>query len=157
MYDEEEISWSAGCFGFIAMILLAIVPMLIMMYFAGTFGRINDIRQQKIDQENALSLEENKKLEKVQAEQNKLIDGFLKDVSSELESQLILTPQILAGERHIVFGDGELSSQGDKTYQKFESNMEIFVSTAKAKNAQGLLNDTRITLNILDGEYSITP
>lgn len=147
---------------------VAIVPSLIVIQLMGTFDRIEAVRQEGIERRNAPEAEEKAKLDKIQAkaeerlakiqaEQDKIVAGFVKEVSSELETQLILQPQILAGNWSIILGDEELLSQESETNRKFESTMETFVATAKAKNAQGLLNDTRITLNILDGEYSITP
>ena len=144
----------------IVMIILITVSLAGLMKVNGTFDRIEAVRQEKADYQNSLVLEENKKREKVQAEQDKLVKELVEDVSHELESQLIINPQILTGERNIILGDSGVSSDGDKVYKKFESNMENFVATKKSeyetKNTNWLLNDTKIILNILDGEYSLT-
>lgn len=158
--QDEEMSFGAKLLGgvifAILMIILITVSLAVLMKANGTFDRIEAVRQEKIDYQNSLELEENKKKEKAQAKQDKLVKELVEDVSLELESQLIINPQILTGERNIIFGDGEVSSHEDKAYQKFESTMEAFVATEKSKNGQELLKNTQITLNVLDGEYSLT-
>lgn len=163
MQDEESSFGDKLLYNGIVTIMTIILfsaPLAALMKATGTFDRIEAVRQEKIDYQNSLELEENKKLEKVQAEQDKLIKELVEDVSHELESQLIISPQILAIDRNIILGDIGVSSDGDKVYQKFESNMENFVATKKSeyetKNTNWLLNDTKIILNILDGEYSLT-